>query len=65
MIPGIGGSDNYRNQWVKSFPEYLGQMIPGRVGQILPVQSNTGIKDLSLFIDIKSFKIEHNEEIWF
>jgi hypothetical protein len=39
MIPGIGGSDHCRNRWVKPFPECLSQMIPDRVGQILPVQS--------------------------
>ena len=29
----MGGSNDYRNRWVKSFPESLGQRITGRVGQ--------------------------------
>jgi hypothetical protein len=39
MITGIGGSDHCRNRWVTLFPECLGQMIPGRVGKMIPVQS--------------------------
>jgi hypothetical protein len=28
-IPGIPGSDDSRNQWVRLFPEYMGEVIPG------------------------------------
>ena len=28
-IPGIPGSDDSRNKWVRLFPEYMGEVIPG------------------------------------
>lgn len=28
-IPGIPGSDDSRNKWVRLFPEYMGELIPG------------------------------------
>lgn len=39
MITEIGGSDNYRNTRVKSFPKMVGQTISEKVGQIGPKYS--------------------------
>ena len=39
MITEMGGSDDYRNRWVKPFPESLGQTITEMVGQRYPEYS--------------------------
>ena len=41
MITETGGSDNYRNTRVKSFPKWVGQTISEKVGQILAKYSRT------------------------
>ncbi len=57
-IPGIPGSDDSRNKWVRLFPEYMGEVIPGIGGsEVSGIFIYLKIKDsLQLFeITINAF----------